>query len=380
MPGINLIGFFTANMGLGVYARTIGELLLAKNIKFCILNVSTSPGKVAKEDDWSKFKPYFSSTPLYDINLYIFGADFAQLIYPKIKDTVQSKNKYNVYIPFWELYEYSDTFIALKNEMHMFLAPSRFIQYSLMRVIDNAYIDYIPPGLVMGKVKLEEKAGKFRFFYNFDITSSMPRKNPRVLISAFNQLFSTDDSVELVLKVNGTANPAFKPVADYLYQITRAKNIKVIDESLTYQQMVELIASADCYVSCHRSEGIGLGLFEAMSLGVPCIATGYGGNTEFMNNGNSVLLRYDLEETQCKQYQSLSNKPDTWAGVRKTELLNAMLKMRRDENFRKMVGENAKKDIQQRMNEFWNTRALESVINTYTLFRGRNHLSSSASM
>ena len=44
---------------------------------------------------------------------------------------------------------------------------------------------------------------------------------------------------------------------------------------------------ADCYVSLHRSEGLGLTITEALSLGVPVIATGYSGNLDFMDEWNT---------------------------------------------------------------------------------------------
>lgn len=37
--------------------------------------------------------------------------------------------------------------------------------------------------------------------------------------------------------------------------------------------MISLINAADCYISLHRSEGLGLGMLEAMSPGLPVIAT-----------------------------------------------------------------------------------------------------------
>jgi glycosyltransferase involved in cell wall biosynthesis len=48
-----------------------------------------------------------------------------------------------------------------------------------------------------------------------------------------------------------------------------------------------LMSMADCYVSLHRSEGLGLTITEAMSLGVPVIATGYSGNLDFMDEWNT---------------------------------------------------------------------------------------------
>jgi glycosyltransferase involved in cell wall biosynthesis len=57
-----------------------------------------------------------------------------------------------------------------------------------------------------------------------------------------------------------------------------------------------LFALADCYVSLHRSEGLGLGMVQAMYLGKPVIATGYSGNLEFMDAENSLLVNYEMTE------------------------------------------------------------------------------------
>ena len=51
-----------------------------------------------------------------------------------------------------------------------------------------------------------------------------------------------------------------------------------------------MLDSCDCYVSLHRSEGLGLTMAEAMALGKPVIATGYSGNLHFMTPENSYLV------------------------------------------------------------------------------------------
>jgi len=50
------------------------------------------------------------------------------------------------------------------------------------------------------------------------------------------------------------------------------------------------VGLCDCYVSLHRSEGLGLTMAEAMAVGKPVIATGYSGNLQFMNEANSFLV------------------------------------------------------------------------------------------
>ena len=56
--------------------------------------------------------------------------------------------------------------------------------------------------------------------------------------------------------------------------------------------MNALLGLCDCYVSLHRSEGLGLTMAEAMALGKPVIATGYSGNLHFMTPDNSYLVDY----------------------------------------------------------------------------------------
>jgi hypothetical protein len=55
-----------------------------------------------------------------------------------------------------------------------------------------------------------------------------------------------------------------------------------------------MTALCDCYVSLHRSEGLGLTMAEAMAAAKPVIATGYSGNLAFMDEGNSLLVPYSL--------------------------------------------------------------------------------------
>jgi glycosyltransferase involved in cell wall biosynthesis len=67
-------------------------------------------------------------------------------------------------------------------------------------------------------------------------------------------------------------------------------DVVVIDEHLSRPDQMAMHAAADCLVSLHRSEGLGLHCAEAMWLGKPVIATRYSGNLDFMDDGNSLLV------------------------------------------------------------------------------------------
>ena len=103
------------------------------------------------------------------------------------------------------------------------------------------------------------------------------RKNPFAVLDAFEQALPSRRDVGLVVKVNNaTVGGRAHPVMEELRaRARRDERIVLLEESLEYERVLSFYASLDVYVSLHRSEGIGLGLMEAMSLGKPVIATGW---------------------------------------------------------------------------------------------------------
>jgi glycosyltransferase involved in cell wall biosynthesis len=77
------------------------------------------------------------------------------------------------------------------------------------------------------------------------------------------------------------------------------------------EEVNALIYNSDCYVSLHRAEGFGLTMAEAMFYGKPVIATAYSSNMEFMNVGNSFLVKYDL--VTLVEEQGPYKRGSTWA-------------------------------------------------------------------
>ena len=56
--------------------------------------------------------------------------------------------------------------------------------------------------------------------------------------------------------------------------------------------MAALYKSCDCFVLASRAEGFGIVYLEALACGLPVIATGWGGQTCFLNGNNSLLVEY----------------------------------------------------------------------------------------
>ena len=66
--------------------------------------------------------------------------------------------------------------------------------------------------------------------------------------------------------------------------------------------MPHLYNTADVFVLPTRGEAFGLPFMESMACGTPCIATNWGGHTDFVNNDNGYLLPYSLQPSAVKAH------------------------------------------------------------------------------
>jgi len=136
-----------------------------------------------------------------------------------------------------------------------------------------------------------ELPGGFRFLTMFDFLSTLERKNPLGVIEAYTSAFAPTDGAALVVKsTNGRHRPERRD--ELLAVIGDRADIVLVDRTMTGRERDALLASCDCYVSLHRSEGHGLPIAEAMALGRSVIATAYGGNMEFMSAENAYPVAW----------------------------------------------------------------------------------------
>lgn len=132
----------------------------------------------------------------------------------------------------------------------------------------------------------------FAVFFNFSYGSSIERKNPGAVIEAFASAFGNDPDVRLVFKTNSADSwPEDAATVERMLQNAGlAERTVRIDANLPMEEVLALTSAMDAYISLHRGEGLGLGMLEAMSLGVPVVASAYGGNMDFTNDETAFLV------------------------------------------------------------------------------------------
>ncbi len=146
----------------------------------------------------------------------------------------------------------------------------------------------------------------FLVHFSFDANSTVARKNPSAVIDAFHLAFDGDPAARLVIKVRNMQQARYLAIAGdrhargFFDRLRADESIIVIGDEWSYPRTLGLIEAADCYLSLHRSEGFGYALAEAIRLGTPVIATGYSGNTEFMDSVD--LVDFELVDLEPGDY------------------------------------------------------------------------------
>lgn len=141
-----------------------------------------------------------------------------------------------------------------------------------------------------------------RRFIFLSVFGFQHRKNPEGLLRAYWEQFSASDRVALIIKTNGYAayeNATWirKQIARYKRRLgirKRTAPVIVIAGHVKPAQLQALYDICHAFVLPTRGEGVGLPFLEAMASGKPVIATGWGGQMDFLTNRNSFLIRYRL--------------------------------------------------------------------------------------
>ncbi len=213
------------------------------------------------------------------------------------------ENRYNIGFWNWEMpkFESLDGQIAF-DFLDEIWTPSNYTSetisaVSTLPIVKIMHSVSLPiPSLNREDLKLPNN--KFIFLFMFDSFDTFERKNPEGIVQAFIKAFGkSNEDVLLVIKASNLHQASQE--RDRLKELTTEyPYIHLIDADLSIEEVNSLLYNCDCYVSLHRAEGFGVNLAEAMFYGKPTIATGYSANTEFMNVGNSFLVKYNLVELE----------------------------------------------------------------------------------
>jgi glycosyltransferase involved in cell wall biosynthesis len=296
--GVNIAGYLTAESGLGQAARLGLHALACAGIPHAANNVP-----IPELQNNETIDVQFDSANPYMFNLVWVNVDQADH-FAWSKGKSYFRDHYNIGFWAWETPEFPTEWLPHFQYYNEIWVPSSFVHDIISRQSPVPVVrvphpvlprEAGPDGRLAARNALGIPEGAFVFSFVFHFHSSFERKNPLALIKAFKAAFSSEPNAYLVIKCAAGEKTSGLGM---LRQAARDTNVRVVNGTMSRSQLNALFETSDCYVSLHRSEGFGLTMAEAMTYGKPVIATGYGGNTDFMKPHNSLLIDYELVRLQ----------------------------------------------------------------------------------
>ena len=292
-PGVNLVGYLAGEFGVAAVSRT-----LARMIRTTGLPVATTTVRVANHRHNERATTTLEGEP-FDLSVIAVNADELVRLW-NTPDLVAHRSR-----PARRGLVLGGRRASRADAQGVRSGRRSLVRQRLRTRLSSpvgdrpvlkhplVFDEVIPTSLRRSDIGLPEEP--FLFGFVFDYSSVLERKNPVGLVEAYCHAFGPDDGATLVLK---TIHADLWPAAAARVREAAADRADIVflDGFLSPLEMRAMFQLLDCYVSLHRSEGLGLTLASAMAAGTPAIATGWSGNLEFMSSDDSILCPYKLVE------------------------------------------------------------------------------------
>lgn len=288
--GVNLTGYLSSELGLGEAARQLEKALEARQLATAAIDVPVEESQFPQA-----FGELSEDDHPFDSNLICVNADMLPSVARAAPGLFEGRHSAGLW--FWEVERFPQKWLGSFDHLDEVWTASEFIAEALRPLATIPVNTIRVPVTPVEPADLDASAlgmpEGFCFLFVFDFRSVLRRKNPLGAVEAFRQAFEPGEGASLLIKtVGGESHP--DDAAALAAAAADHPDIHLLDGVIPAAEKNALIANCDCYLSLHRSEGLGLTMAEAMYFGKPVIATGYSGNLDFMAEDNSYLVDYDL--------------------------------------------------------------------------------------
>lgn len=343
-PGVNLVGYLRGQFGLGESARMYARALIEAGVDVSLYDVDLDLPHGWQDhslEEWIGVDLPHPTTILF-VNPDYLGAALDQIGRERLA------GQHVIGCWFWELERVPDDWLPAIEQVDEIMVATDYVEQAFRRATDKPVLrvplpldGIVDSGLERRDFGLDEDA--FVFLVSLDFNSWFERKNPLAAVEAFLLAFSADQThVRLLIK---TSNGFRYPEKFHALLLAAGKDSRIVvrDDVIDRAHMGALQRCCDAYVSLHRAEGFGLGLAEAMFLGKPVVGTAWSGNVDFMNDGNSCLVDYDLVPVLEGQYSASGGQ--RWADADAAAAAACMRRIVADPGFARSIGQQAAQDI-----------------------------------
>jgi len=322
--------YWDDDTGYGIAAKQLIKALSVEGIQVLPVGLKQNrrhPAEYKIQDNTLKTMDYnivFIHTSPYYLSRYI------------------EEGKINIAYCTWETSLLPQPWVDEINTCDVIFVPSRFNKscFEHSGVIKPVYI---LPHISQfhgkeGTTGSPETIKKVFTFYSIGMWTN--RKNNLSLMNAFTKAFPNNERVRLIIKTSNkdytrAVFDLFKRIGyTYYRNVNRVNKIKkvlkidsrieIITEAWSADQIAQLHFSGDCYISLCKSEGWGLGVYEAAWFGKPVIITGYGGHLDFLPDSFATLLPFELVKIKDPVWTDYNQEGQEWAEVNINAAIQSM--------------------------------------------------------
>lgn len=303
--GFNLIGYATSPMGLGEDLRSFAAMLEYLKINFSVIDIPTDvQGRVKVA--WSHLTQMDYKTSIF----FMSPVECQKLadLHPQLFSKPEKKIGYFL----WELPDFPAEQANALQLVDQIWCPTRFVQEVFFKTSRRLTLSLPlpvvqhPPANIDFRALLQIPPKAFVVLFVFDARSTMQRKNPQATLRVFMEFAKAHPDAYLILKISRLENLK----EGNLSWIPALPNIKVIQQTLSPQELSSLYSASDCYLSLHRSEGFGRTLVEALQHGLYLVTTDFSGPKDFLTSDNSLLVEWSKTVARAGDYPKLIQ--DSW--------------------------------------------------------------------
>ncbi len=285
----------------GIGRQSIGliDCLKQTDLRLNFVNSCAGKGKPNLNDVPSDIRHYFlrpgkgpSSVAILESMLTHGG----QECYKKIPSDSYIKIAYTMF----EATRIPPPWVSILNRnFDAAVVPDQFLVEVYKKSGVRIPVFVIPLGVYLDDfLKLPLKTERNKIFEYLDLAAYSNRKNQKLLLICFAEVFGDNPLVKL--KLNGRFGYEYFKQLQALYKRLKKMypqlNVELSYKPLAWHNYVQAIAMADCGVNISTGEGYGVFLRECMARGLPCIAANNSGQKTICDSGLVYAVKSEIAQ------------------------------------------------------------------------------------